>query len=144
MLNTLDEFLNRMTAITAQSEEHLASITPVGIAELTKARSEQSRIITSYQLFVHREVFEPMIASSDVADKQRVRMLKAECIVLAEDFRAFARSWTAEDVAGNWTSYRAAALDFVSRIRRHAANVRATAPTFLGDKRPSATWKMPA
>jgi hypothetical protein len=144
MLNTLDEFLNRMTAITVRAEEHLASITPVGIAELTKARGEQSRIITSYQLFVHREVFEPMIASADVADKQRVRTLKAECIVLAEDYRTFARSWTAEDVASNWASYRAAALDFVSRIRQHAANVRATAPAFLGDRRPSAAWQMPA
>jgi hypothetical protein len=141
MLNTLGEFLDRMTAITIRSEEHLASMSPVGVEELAKARTEQARIITSYQLFVHREVFEPIVAAGSPADVARVKALKTECIVLAEEFRVFARSWSFDEVMADWPTYRSAALGFVDRIRRHASNVRRTAPSYLGDKRPSVEWR---
>lgn len=131
MLDTLREFLDRMTTIASRAEEHLASISPVCVADLGKARAEQARIITSYQLFVHREVFEPLMKAGTPAEVARVKQLKTECIMLAEDFRAYTRAWTIDAVAKDWPTYRISALEFVARIKQHAANVKETAPAYL-------------
>jgi hypothetical protein len=142
MLNTLDQFLDRITALTTRAEDHLSSTMPTAIAELARIRAEQARIITAYQLFVHREVFEPLIRSGSATEIARAKELKTECIILSEEFRSFARCWAIDDVERDWCAYRTAALDLAKRIRQHAAKVRATAPAFLSGRHPSPSWRM--
>lgn len=142
MLDTLGEFLDRMTAISVSGDEYLASPTPAGLDDLSRTRAEQARIITAYQLFVHREVFEPLIASGSPEQVRRAKELKIECIMLAEEFRAFARCWAPDGVSGQWDAYRAAALDFSARIRTHARNIRMSAPAYLGGRQPMREWRI--
>lgn len=127
MMEALEAYLDRIVSITVVAEGGLPEETPEDTACLDRARQEMARILTAYQLFSHRELFEPLMASTDPGDIACGRQLKAECITLAEDFRSYARQWSAEDVRGRWPVYRPAALAMIGRVRRHVFKVRRNA-----------------
>jgi hypothetical protein len=120
----LHGYLDKMFEITDQVHSHLSARAPSGVAELARARAEQARTITSYQLYVHREIFDPMMRSGTVEQVAKAREMKVECIMLAEDFRAFARRWQIDNVLSEWDAYRPAALDLRDRVRGHITNMR--------------------
>jgi len=120
----LQEYLDKMLAITLRIEPHLIGPAPAGTAELAQARAEQARTITAYQLYVHREIFEPMIRNGSPVQIGRARAMKVECIMLAEDFRAFARLWNVDNALDQWPVYQSAALALRDRIRAHVDHVK--------------------
>lgn len=136
MLRTLDDYFDRMLAINADAERHVLGGAE-NAATLARLRREQAQTMTSYQLYVHRELFEPLIAGGVPADVARARALKVECISLSEDFRAYSRRWTEQNPADHWAIYRAGALEMTARVREHVANVRAQAPDFSIGRSPT-------
>jgi hypothetical protein len=85
------------------------------------------RLLTSYQTFVHREFFDPIIADSNAEHAALARAMKIDCIEMTESFRAFQRRWIAEDAVERWDEYLLAAAQMVERLRRHIAEVSAMA-----------------
>jgi hypothetical protein len=130
-VDTLRDFLDQMWAITVASERDLRETGPQSAPELGARRLRMAHLLTSYQLFVHREVFEPMIRSESEVDRKRACEMKVECIVLAEEFRAFARLWATADLVKRWADYQPAGLEFLDRIRAHIARVMRHTPPQL-------------
>ncbi len=120
----LDDYLDKMLAITFRVEPHISGRTPSCVAELANARANQARPITAYQLYVHRELFEPIMHTGRADQIAAAREMKVECIMLAEDFRAFARQWHIDNVLSEWHVYQPAALALRDRIRSHISHVR--------------------
>lgn len=120
----LQDYLDKMLAIMLRIEPHLVGAAPASTAELAQARAEQARTIIAYQLYVHREIFEPMIRNGSPAQIARARAMKVECIMLAEDFRAFARLWNVDNALDQWPVYQSAALALRDRIRAHIDHVK--------------------
>ncbi|GAA0444690.1 MULTISPECIES: hypothetical protein [Sphingomonas] len=96
-------------------------------AFLATRRSAMGRLLTSYQQFIHREVFDPIIAGGNARDAALARAMKIDCIELTESFRAFQRRWIAEDAVERWDEYHPAAVRMVERLQRHIADVAAMA-----------------
>jgi hypothetical protein len=90
-------------------------------------RSAMGRLLTSYQAFVHREFFDPIIAGSNAEHAALARTMKIDCIEMTEGFRAFQRRWIAEDAVERWDEYLLAAAEMVERLRRHITEVSAMA-----------------
>lgn len=125
MRAALATYHEQMTAAVERGEALLKAGPPgVNVAELSPIRLQMAQIITSYQLFVHREVFEPLIRSGNAGWAEKARALKTDCILLAEDFRAFVRVWATKDAVAHWDEYRPAAAAILGRIRAHIAAVR--------------------
>jgi ABC-type histidine transport system ATPase subunit len=143
MLATLGNYQNQMWAITLEGEALLNRLEPQDPAEVNRLRMELARVMTAYQLFVHREVFEPLIRTGTPAEVNQARAMKSECILIAEEFRAFVHLWTAADIAVRWADYQAAGLDFARRIRAHIERVRAIAPACLAGRRPAGLMPPP-
>jgi hypothetical protein len=137
MLATLGRYQDQMWTITQETETLLNRIEPQDASELTRLRLELARVMTAYQLFVHREVFEPLIRTGTPAEAGHARAMKIECIMIAEEFRAFAQLWAQVDIGPRWKDYRVAGLDFARRIRAHIEHVRAAAPSYLEGRRPA-------
>jgi hypothetical protein len=109
-----------MLSIMADAETKLGHAVPADTLMLDLARNRMARMLTAYHLFAHRELFGPC-AACDPAQRQRIKVVAAECAEIAQDFRAFARDCTINPVIDRWAAYRIDAQAMMGRIRRHLA-----------------------
>jgi hypothetical protein len=127
MREMLEQYLERIIAITVAAEMVIPVDPPEDTSHLEYQRMRMARTLTAYQLFVNRELFQPLLASSDSTDVECGRTLRAECATLADAMRAHTRKWAVQPPAGKWDEYRPAALAMIGRIRAHTLRVRAGA-----------------
>jgi len=127
MRDMLEQYLERIIAITVAAELGISLDPPEDIARLEYQRMRMARTLTAYQLFINRELFQPLLASSDSADVACGRELRDECTALADAMRAHTRKWSGVRPAEMWDEYRPAALAMIQRIRAHTLRVRAGA-----------------
>ena len=122
-MDGLRDYHDRMGALVRQIETRLRE-GPCAADALTRMRGEMARLLTAYQLHVHRELYAPLLAGSPpLLDPRRIRAIKAECIAIGEEFRAYRDHWAKRDVAADWLDYQPAAQGFMARIRRHIEDV---------------------
>jgi hypothetical protein len=126
MLQSFDDYRDKMLSITDNAEARLGQHVPADTAALDLGRARMSRILTAYHMFAEREVFGPCIAR-DAAQCQRIKAISAECATLASDFRAFTRDCAARPVLQRWATYRLDSLAMIGRIRQHLANAEVEA-----------------
>ena len=111
-------------AVLLRDGEAQLRLGPSAADALTRMRGEMARLLTAYQLHVHREFYGPLLAGSPPRfDPVRIRAIKSECIALGEEFRAYRNLWAKRDVAADWPDYRPAAQGFMARIGRHIEEV---------------------
>lgn len=123
MLSTIEQFRNRLLAVTSSVDPHPARPTVDGIAELDRTRAEITRTLNSYNLFLHREIFTPILETGSPGEISAAREIKIECIGLTEEFRVFTAKWRTADAESNWDSYQPAAHAFRQRIIAHVEQV---------------------
>jgi hypothetical protein len=124
MPKTLDEFHAALERHMAEGDALLDARDP-GSANLVKQKvAEAVMLIASYQMFVHREVFAPLLAQQEPGLRARVTELKVECIALTEDLRFNTRDFIASDAPLDWGSLASSVAWFNGRVRDHLANVR--------------------
>jgi hypothetical protein len=124
MHEMLEHYLDRILSITDTVEKHLPTLPPDDTAIIDAGRLTMARLLTAYQLFIHRELFEPLLESGNRADVSCARELKAECIGLADSFRIHARKWALQKPLDRWDEYQPASLCMLKRVRQHAFRVR--------------------
>lgn len=103
---------------------------------LARARWALVRALTSYQLFKHHEIFDPMLAKARPAEAHRLAEMKRTCNALGEAFRLYVQKWSAADVDGEWDEYQPAARTMIARIRAHMAGERANVTAILRESGP--------
>jgi hypothetical protein len=131
LLERLHGFQDRALAIVEHTEAILRSGSAANAIELGHARWELTRVLTAYQMFMHRELFQPVIDGGR-ADRARIAIgLKADCIAIGEDFRHYVAKWSAVGITDRWAEYKAAALAIITRLRRHIARERWAAEQLL-------------
>lgn len=86
--------------------------------------TEAALLIGSYHLFVHREIFEPLMANGDERVRQQVCILKAECILLTEDLRVGVKAFAAQDATVDYEAVHARVEWFNGRVRRHIVAIK--------------------
>ena len=135
MPQTLEEYHAKIEAMMAEGDRWMAERDPA-TAELVKRRiGDSALLIASYQLFVHREVFVPMLDGADPARRARVNELKIECIALTEDLRFNVRDFVerVKDTPLDWDAVAPKVAWFNSRVRAHIAQVREMLAPTLSD-----------
>lgn len=116
------ELQDRILAIVDRAESILRSEAR-DIAALGQARWEVARALREYQLFKHSRIFDPIERGQDYR-AIRARRMKAECIRVGEEFRAYVLKWSVVSILDHWADYHPAALDAAARIRAHLAKER--------------------
>lgn len=124
MAHTLDEFHADLEAMMADGDTLLASRDPANAKRVKQRVAEAVMLVASYQIFVHREVFAPMLANGDADLRARVTELKVECIALTEDIRFNVRDFMTGDEPLDWDRLSAKVGWFNGRVRAHVAQVR--------------------
>lgn len=125
---------DHQTAILASTERArrtLAEEAPDPVV-LARLRWEMVRLMTAYQFFKHREVFDVLIANGSDDEARIARRLKADCISLGEDVRRYVAYRNSADQTGTWAQQREQGLSFVGRIRQHLDHERRAMIALLG------------
>lgn len=137
MLRTLAEYHQRIEAMMAEGDALLAARDPAASERAKQKCADAALLIGAYQLHVHRELFQPMLASGDPVQRARAADLKTECIALTEDLRFRVRDLMArEERELDWDALAQAVAWFNRRVRDHVAHVeRAMAPTMTAGER---------
>jgi hypothetical protein len=133
MRDMLEQYLERIISITISTEVDLQPIPPADSAHLLSNRMRMARILTAYQLFVHRELYQPLHARREPGDADRARQLKTECMELADALRRHMSLWSGRDLASSWSEYRPAELAMIERVRENTQRVRAAAQWLDGE-----------
>jgi len=135
MPQTLEDYHVKIEQMMAEGDALAAARDPATV-ELVKRRIADSVLaIASYQMFVHREVFAPMLEGADARTRARVTELKVECIALTEDLRFNVRDFMArvQDGPLDWDAVTPKVAWFNGRVRAHIAHVREMMAPELSD-----------
>ncbi len=124
MLTTLRTYHDRVEAIAAEAERLIREQGQAALPRIVKLRVDQGVAMASYQLFVHREVFEPFTRHGTPAQADAAKRLKVELVLFSGSFCHYLQHWSRRDVAAEWGAYRAAALEMIAAIRAHIARVQ--------------------
>lgn len=135
MPQTLEEYHAKIERMMVEGDAWLIT-RDAGSEDLVKRRiADSALVLASYQLFVHREVFAPMLDHADARTRARVNELKVECIALTEDLRFNVRELMAraDDAPLDWDGVAAGVAWFNGRVRAHIAQVRQMMAPDLSD-----------
>ena len=91
-----------------------APVTPPATS-LDESRAGIGEAAASYQAFKHHDVYDPIVAG-DGDDAAAAAALKADCIALSDDYRAYDAAARA-GAAGGFDTYRLATLAVADQIR---------------------------
>jgi hypothetical protein len=122
-LSKLADYHARIAAAADRTEQIVRAGGDDAPARLNSSRMMMAQVMGSYQLFLHREIFEPVISSGTSAEIGYVKNLKVECVIFADELHSYMKSWNPADVLACWPSYRAAALAVLGRVRIHMRRV---------------------
>ncbi|MBI0473807.1 hypothetical protein D9601_00320 [Sphingomonas sp. MA1305] len=113
----LREHQAAILANTNRARQALAEGVPDD-ALLARLRWEMVRLMSAYQYFKHREVFDVLIADGNNNEARIARRLKAECISLGEEVRRFVADRSGTQSASA-QAQRGQILAFIDRIWEH-------------------------
>ena len=124
LLERLQEHQDGILTIMQGAEPMLNDPASRDVTGLARARWTLMRALTAYQLFKHREIFDPAISRQLLGEAGRAERMKRACTVAGDAFRAHVTAWSGTDVAGRWAEYQPAALAVMAKLRQHIATER--------------------
>jgi hypothetical protein len=135
MPQTLEEYHAKIERMIADGDAWMMRRDPATADRVKERIADSALVIASYQSFVHREVFAPMLNGADAGTRARINELKVECIALTEDLRFNLRDFMAkvDDAPLDWDAVAAGVARFNGRVRMHIAQVRQMMAPDLSD-----------
>lgn len=125
MTASLEYFLLKLETSMTEGETLLATRDDALTGRIKQRCIDAVVMVGAYQLFVHREVFEPLMRDGDDYQRRTACELKAECIMLTQDLRDSIKGFMARDTPLDWQQLRARVAGFNTVVRAHIAKVRA-------------------
>jgi hypothetical protein len=86
---------------------------------LAMLRWQYVRLLTEFDTFKHREIFEPALRSASPDKVALASQLQAHCVEMGQAFRAYVLEWSAVDKHAHWDRYHAAAITIIKRLQEH-------------------------
>jgi hypothetical protein len=130
---TLEDYYTEIEGMIAEGEAMTTARDPATTRRLKRRVADSVLLIASYQLFVHRQVFAPLLGQADPAVRSRVNEVKVECIALTEDLRFNVKDFLADETPLDWDLTASKMAWFNGRLRKHIAEVRQLMSPDLSD-----------
>ncbi|MEO5493780.1 MAG: hypothetical protein ABIR08_07110 [Sphingomonas sp.] len=124
MPQTLEAYHTEIEAMIVEGEALVAARDPATARRLKRRVADSMLLVASYQLFVHRNVFAPLLGQSDPVVRSRVNEVKVECIALTEDLRFNVKDFLADETPLDWDVTAKKMAWFNGRLNKHIADVR--------------------
>ncbi|KQU47450.1 hypothetical protein ASG67_14465 [Sphingomonas sp. Leaf339] len=111
---------------------------PKGEADLpalARIRWALLRTLVEFQLFKHRDIFDPVIRLGTPSQQKQARALKEECAQLGADVRAFVTRWSNGSAGTAWADHRRQTIAILDRVERGLIDQRRAIVMLLLDNR---------
>jgi hypothetical protein len=131
VLARLDQHQAAVAAIVKGESALLAGEAPSDPCALARARWRLARALSEYQLFKHREIFDPALRAGDPGRRRVAAAMKARCEAADAAFRDHARRWSSTGVTDRWPEYQASALAVARTLQAHLAEERRQVATLI-------------
>ena len=138
MPQTLESYHAEIEAMIVEGEALVAARDPATAQRVKRRVADSMLLIASYQLFIHRVVFAPLLGQNDPAVRARVNEVKVECIALTEDLRFNIKDFLADGSPLDWDLTATKMAWFNRRLEKHIADVRQLMSSDLSDKQHAA------
>ena len=142
-LERLHAYQAEALELIARAEAMLAEGGPRDTANLARTRWALMRSLTAYQLFKHRQIFDPALAQATPTNALRLTRMKQACTEMGEAFRVHVQRWSGADTLSEWPAYRTDAVAMIARLRTHIARERSDVEGLLTTGRPGASITPP-
>nr|WP_295668089.1 hypothetical protein [Sphingomonas sp.] len=123
-MRQLQDYFERIEASMAAGDTLLARRDPSQTETIKAKCTEAALLIGSYHMFVHREVFEPLMSTPDERIRNHVVTLKTECIALTEDLRVGVKAMAVPDAPFDYDAVCARVEWYNGRVRKHIVAIR--------------------
>lgn len=133
MPQTLEDYYAEIEGMIAEGEAMTTARDPASTRQVKRRVADSVLLIASYQLFVHRQVFAPLLDGGDPAVRLRVNEVKVECIALTEDLRFNVKDFLVDETPFDWDVVATKMAWFNGRLRKHIAEVRQLMSPELSD-----------
>lgn len=133
----LARYVSKLERSMAEGDALMAARDPATAARTRQRCIDAVMLVGAYQLYVHRELFEPMARTGDERQRKMALELKVECIALTDALHKGIKNFMAQEMPFDW-DYLAGRIEGYNGIMRaHLAKVRALATT-IDDRTPRA------
>lgn len=132
MLERLNYYLTKIEASIVEGEKLVATRDPELAGRIRQRCVDAAVLIGAYQLFVHRELFEPMMRDGDELQRRTVCDLKIECIALTRDLQSSVKAFATSEEPLDWLALATRSNGFNHLIRVHLSRVRALTASVPG------------
>jgi hypothetical protein len=131
ILATFDDYHRRATTIMATQRALLAPGSVRDPATQARHRWELLRVLVEFQIFKHRDIFDPMIRQGDAHVARCAQAMKEDCAALGMEVRDFVTRWSDGSVGENWDNFRSAKLALIAKVERGLVEQRRTLATMV-------------
>jgi hypothetical protein len=114
-----DSYRSQCVAHMQQASAVLEGAGAADAATLAMLRWQYVRLLTEFDAFKQREIFEPALRSASPDKAALASELQAECTAIGQAFRAYVLEWSAVDKHAQWHLYYPAAKAIIERIEKH-------------------------
>ncbi len=137
LLDIFDDHHRRAAAIMAVQRALLVSGSRTDPATHARHRWELLRALVEFQIFKHRDIFDPMIRQGNPRTAPRAQAMKTECAALGAEVRAFVARWSDGSVDTDRERFRIATLALIAKVERGLADQRRALATMIAVPPPS-------
>lgn len=99
------------------------------------ARWKLTRLLTTYQMFKHQRIFDPLTRHGAPEDSRIAQRMKIDCVALDETFRVYLGRWTASGIEGHEAEYRRDATGMMAMLHRHILRERSGIEALLAPEK---------
>lgn len=129
MKRDLDDYLNRIEAAVTEGEALLRRKPEISAQAAYQKCVDAALLIGAYQLYIHRELFDPLAQHPDARLRAAACEIKIEGIALGEKLRTVVRGLSASGRKPELEEIAAHSRAFNPLVRAHVAKVRQVART---------------
>jgi hypothetical protein len=120
-------------AVMVEAEEAVRSGDPARSARLVLFCWQLLRLLRSYQLFKHGEIFDPLGRHPDPIRARRAAAAKERCTAMGEQFGRHVQRWSAQGADSSPVEYKQQTTDVLAAVRRHLTHEAAEVELLLRD-----------
>lgn len=131
LIASLEEHQTGILANMRRAEAVIACPEAFDMAQVARLRWELLRLLSGYQMFKHRQIFDVLIHAGSFEQRPVAARMKADCEALGEEVKRFITQRSAAGAGETVEVYRADVRRFITRLREHLSYERAAAIALL-------------
>lgn len=131
LLAELDRYVAEACGIVQAARAMVENDALDRASDLTERRDRLMALLQRFQVFKHRDIFNPSIGGGRSPRSAAAQAMKTECILMGDAFGRYHSRWGHQDVTAEWSLYRDEMLAMTETLLAHLHREQRAITRFL-------------